>query len=131
MVIDAAIAYRRRGFSVIPIKPKGKKPLVAWESYQNDPASEETIRKWFASWPDANVAVVTGQISDVVVIDLDSEEAKAKIKALVPDYDLSAVPRVRTAGGDIICFSSILAWAFRRALAFYRRQISGPMAATL
>jgi hypothetical protein len=104
MMIDAAIAYRRRGFSVIPIKPKGKKPLVAWESYQNDPASEETIRKWFASWPDANVAVVTGQISDVVVIDLDSEEAKAKIKALVPDYDLSAVPRVRTGRGGYHLF---------------------------
>jgi Bifunctional DNA primase/polymerase, N-terminal/AAA domain/Primase C terminal 1 (PriCT-1) len=103
-VLDSAISYRRRGLSVIPIKSKDKKPLIAWEPYQKEPASEGTIKDWFESWPNANVGIVTGAVSDVVVIDLDSAEAKEKIKTLVPNYDLSAVPRVRTGRGGYHLF---------------------------
>lgn len=104
MILDDAIIYRRRGFSVIPIKPKDKRPLIQWEIYQTEPASEQTIKHWFTSWPNANLALVTGAVSDVVVIDLDSAEAKEKIKALIPNYDLSAVPRVRTGRGGYHLF---------------------------
>ena len=102
--LDSAIAYRRRGLSIIPIKPKDKKPYVTWEPYQNEPPSEAVIRHWFTSWPDANVAIVTGAVSDAIVIDLDSAEAKEKIKSLVPNYDLAAVPRVRTGRGGYHLF---------------------------
>src|SRR5215831_10259540 len=103
-IIEAAINYRRRGFSVIPIIAKDKKPMVQWEPYQKELASEGTINHWFISWPNANVAIVTGAISDCVVIDLDTAEAKDEIKALVPDDDLSAVPRVRTGRGGYHLF---------------------------
>jgi Bifunctional DNA primase/polymerase, N-terminal/AAA domain/Primase C terminal 1 (PriCT-1) len=95
---ETAIAYRRADFSVIPIKPMEKKPLVAWEPYQKEPAPEETIKFWFSNWPDANLAIVTGAVSDCVVIDLDSEEAKEKFKSLLRS-DLSEVPRSRTGKG--------------------------------
>ncbi len=104
MILDEALAYRRKGFSVIPIKPKDKKPLISWESYQKEPPAEAMIRHWFESWPTANVGIVTGAVSDAVVIDLDSAEAKEKIKALVPNYDLGAVPRVRTGRGGYHLF---------------------------
>jgi hypothetical protein len=103
-ILDSAISYRRRGLSVIPIRAKNKKPLIAWESYQKEPASEPTINEWFTKWPDANIAIVTGAVSDAIVIDLDSAEAKDKIKAIVPDYDFSAVPRVRTGRGGLHLF---------------------------
>jgi Bifunctional DNA primase/polymerase, N-terminal len=102
--LAAAINYRRRGFSVIPIKAADKRPMVQWEKYQKEPASEETVERWFTSWPDANVAIVTGAISDCVVIDLDSVEAKDKIKSLIPNDDLAAVPRVRTGRGGYHLF---------------------------
>jgi hypothetical protein len=38
------------------------------------------------------------------VIDLDSAEAKDKIKTIVPEYDLSVVPRVRTGRGGYHLF---------------------------
>jgi hypothetical protein len=60
-LLQTAIAYRRAGFSVIPIKPRDKKPLVTWEPFQKEPASEETIKFWFEQWPDANLAIVTGE----------------------------------------------------------------------
>lgn len=74
---------------------------------------------------------MTGAISDAVVIDLDSAEAKEKIKALVPDYDLAAVPRVRTGRGGIIFSSNTLGAMFKLAPAFYLRQMFVAMAAML
>jgi hypothetical protein len=97
--LHQALTYRRRGFSVIPIKSKDKRPMVAWESYQKEPASEATIKHWIESWPNANIGLVTGAISDCIVIDLDSDEARDKVKSLVGDYDLQAVPRTRTGKG--------------------------------
>jgi len=97
-LLQTAIAYRRAGFSVIPIKPRDKKPLVTWEPFQKEPASEETIKFWFEQWPDANLAIVTGAVSGCVVIELDNAEAKDKLKSLLGS-DLSAIPRTRTGKG--------------------------------
>jgi len=102
-ILDNAIAYRRRGFSVIPIKPD-KKPYVEWVPFQKEPAPEATIKFWFERWPSANIGLVTGVVSDAVVIDLDSTEATEKIKSLLANYDLKTVPRVRTGRGYHLFF---------------------------
>jgi hypothetical protein len=60
--------------SIIPVA-RDKKPLIRWQDYQAKYASEEEINTWFDQWPEANIAMVTGKISDVVVVDCDSEEA--------------------------------------------------------
>jgi len=102
--LQQALTYRRRGLSVIPIKPKDKKPLIAWEAYQKELAAEATIKHWFESWPNANIGLVTGAVSDCIVVDLDSDEATKKLKSLLGDYDLSAVPRSRTGKGFQLFF---------------------------
>jgi len=96
---DFARGYHKRSFSVIPIQPREKKSLIIWEKYQTQRATEEEIRAWWSKWPDANVGIVTGAISGLVVIDLDTPEAKEKLKELVPSYDFPAVPRSRTGKG--------------------------------
>ena len=98
-VLLAALAYARRRFSLIPIKPGEKKPIIAWGEYQRRHATEDEVMEWWMKWPDANVGIVTGTISRLVVIDLDTPEAKAKFKELVPGYDFSVVPRSRTGKG--------------------------------
>jgi hypothetical protein len=70
-MLDSALAYRARGWSVIPVQARAKRPLVAWRVYQHRIASEDEIQGWFRRWPDANVAVVTGQVSGIVVVDVD------------------------------------------------------------
>lgn len=71
-IADAALAYAARGWSVIPMQPRGKRPLVAWREFQQRAASVDDIEHWFRHWPDANVGVVTGRISGLVVIDVDA-----------------------------------------------------------
>ncbi|MDP2604577.1 MAG: bifunctional DNA primase/polymerase [Deltaproteobacteria bacterium] len=98
-MLENAIDYRRRGFSIIPIKPRDKRPLIQWEQYQNETPTEQQTEAWFAEWPEANLALVTGAVSDCVVIDIDSQEAKDKLKNFVGDFDLASVPRSKTGKG--------------------------------
>src|SRR4029450_6266723 len=92
-----ALDYQRQGFSVIPIHAKEKKPLIAWEPYQTKRASEETLTQWFSSWPDANIAIVTGAVSGIVVVDGDDKAAARELKKMIPD--LTPIPRSKTGHG--------------------------------
>lgn len=68
---QAALRYLSSGWSVIPLRPREKRPLVQWEIFQTEHPSIDQIEKWFEEHPDANLGVVTGAISDLVVLDVD------------------------------------------------------------
>jgi hypothetical protein len=70
-VLDSALAYARRGWSVIPLWPREKRPLIPWAPYQHHRPEEAEIREWFRRWPSANVGIVTGAVSSLVVVDVD------------------------------------------------------------
>lgn len=69
--LDAALSYLAHGWAVIPVRERGKRPLVAWEEFQRRLPTEDEVRRWFARWPDANLAIVTGRISGLIVLDID------------------------------------------------------------
>ncbi len=73
-MLNHALTYLKLGLSVIPLEPKGKKPLLDWKPYQSRLATEIGVRDWFAKWPDANLGVVTGNVSAICVVDLDGPE---------------------------------------------------------
>jgi hypothetical protein len=80
-----ALAYAERlGFSIIPVG-KNKKPLIKWEAYQKQKASPDEIKNWWVKWPDANIGIVTGMISNLAVIDVDTEEGKEAIQGYIPE----------------------------------------------
>ncbi len=58
------------GWSVLPINSE-KRPLVEWKKHQSEKASAEIITDWFRQFPEANLGVVTGKVSGLVVIDID------------------------------------------------------------
>lgn len=70
-VSDWARIYRSIGWSVIPLRSREKRPLIPWEPLQVRAATDEEIADWFARWPDANLGIVTGAISNLVVLDVD------------------------------------------------------------
>jgi len=74
--LDYAREYVTQGFSVIPLKPKGKRPgIKSWKPYQDRVATDDELVKWFGGGSDNNIGIVTGSISGLAVVDLDSEEA--------------------------------------------------------
>ena len=65
-----AVAYRQAGWCVLPAK--NKHPIIDWKQYQKELPSLDQVQKWFVNAPDdAQIALVTGEISGVSVIDID------------------------------------------------------------
>lgn len=84
--LEAPLYYARQGWQVIPVhyvgkdgcctcknpecNSPGKHPRTehGWEDGTTD---EITIRSWWARWRGTNVAIVTGTVSGIVVLDVD------------------------------------------------------------
>jgi len=73
---DCAAAYARLGWSVIPIESGGKKPLVRWERYSRERASEKQVQKWWQKYPGANIGIATGKVSGFIAVDIDSAKGR-------------------------------------------------------
>lgn len=86
LVLDAALLYLKKGWRPIPIVAGGKTPLLpSWEEYQHRSPSEAEVTEWFTRTPDANIAILTGQASALVAIDVDGPAGDAELHKLCPD----------------------------------------------
>ncbi len=47
-LLDAALSYSDRGFSVIPLIAQDKRPVIAWEDHQLRKAAADQITAWWA-----------------------------------------------------------------------------------
>jgi hypothetical protein len=96
-LLEAALQYADRGWHVFPCKPRGKTPLVkgGFKSATTDPAQ---IEKWWRKWPDANVAVATGHVSGIVVLDMDGASGIATLRALIAKNDTLPKTAICTTG---------------------------------
>src|SRR5271156_3703645 len=100
-MLRAALAYAAHfGFAVFPCRPRGKTPLTdhGYKDASKDPAQ---IQKWWDRCPDANVAIATGAISRIVVLDIDPRHGgDDTLEALQTRYcRLPETPMVLTGGG--------------------------------
>lgn len=82
-VLSTALKYAERGFSVIPVRPD-KRPFIAWQKYQKRHATAHEITRWFERWPQAMIGIVTGKISGLAVVDIDSPEGAKEIGKYIP-----------------------------------------------
>ncbi len=96
--LQAALSYMELGWCVVPIGRKQdgswKKPLVPWKSMQRRTATPASLKQWWKEWPDARVGIVTGSISDLVVVDIDPKNGGDASMV-----DLPSTLTVQTGGG--------------------------------
>jgi hypothetical protein len=63
------------GVSVMPVNISTKKPcLASWKTLQTEAASPEQVEEWYRQWPNAGLAVVTGELNGICVLDPDTEK---------------------------------------------------------
>lgn len=89
MATSDVLARARRllafGFSIIPVPPPrpgvpkgcagdGKTPILKWGAYQTRVPTDDELQAWFGHGP-TNIAIITGALSGVVVIDCDDVAA--------------------------------------------------------
>ncbi len=102
-ILAAALEYRKMGWSVIPVRlsfeegrtdKAQKKPLIDWKDHQTRIASEDELKTWWKKWPEAQIGVVTGKISGLVVLDVDPGATIEKINELrIPPTPTVKTPR--------------------------------------
>ncbi len=72
--INLLMAYQYRdelGWSIIPVGTD-KIATIAWKPFQTRLAADAEIESWWGNNPDWGIAVVTGKLSNLVVVDVDS-----------------------------------------------------------
>ena len=72
------------GFSVFPLPYKSKNPNLKWKQYQLDRPSVLQCAKWDGG--QHNIAIVTGQVSGVFVVDVDGESGRKTLEELQKNY---------------------------------------------
>src|SRR5262249_11726053 len=93
---EAALGYAARGSPVLPLRTlvdgacscgggagcesPGKHPLTR-HGFNDASADAADVRRWWAANPDANVGVVTGEASNVWVLDADGAEGRQAVAA--------------------------------------------------
>ena len=92
-VLESAFEYIGHGISVVPIYPEGKenekrykRSPVLWRKYQKElPSVDQAIAWWGEDSPyeDYNLAIVTGQLSNIAVIDADNPEALRQLQLAI------------------------------------------------
>lgn len=107
--LDYAIEYLKKGFSIIPVRgavyagqgtdeeqyKNSKLPLIPWSEFQKRLPTEKEVKDWYKQWPRAGIAIITGSISGIVVVDFDSEEVIKK----ATDAGILNTPMVNTGRG--------------------------------
>ncbi len=92
---EAAHKYLDLGFSVMPIGgDDNKKPIEDWIDLQSHRVTHEKITYWWNRYPEANVGIITGLVSGIFVLDIDSPGAKVYTKDRgIPDTPISATSK--------------------------------------
>lgn len=92
-ILEYALDYLQRGWPVVPAI--GKQPVVAWTAYQCALPSSEQVSEWFGSRENRNLAVITGSLAGLVVVDCDSKQDSQWWQTTFPTTPLA----VTTGGG--------------------------------
>lgn len=103
---DAALFYAQHGWPVFPLA--GKVPYKFLtpgrmsHGHKDATTDPQTLQTWWAEHPKANIGLPTGNVSGVIVLDMDVPEGYYNIQTLQKSYSpLPETRRVRTAHGGL------------------------------
>ena len=97
-VQELAEQYVDYGWSVLPVKPDEKRPYMTnWLQYTKTKASKSSVQNWFRSLSGAGVGAVTGRISGIVVLDVESY-CPTPIEELLKEYPTQMIARTGSGG---------------------------------
>jgi hypothetical protein len=103
--LEVILAYREAGWSIVPAAIEGKRALVPWRHWQQVAAGPEQLAEWQRRYPRCNWAVITGQLSGVVVIDIDvrhrGDRALAELEQIHGDLPWLAVVETPSGGWHV------------------------------
>jgi len=100
-MLETALAYRNvLGWSVIPQVSATKKAVVKWKPYQTRLATLQEVKsaRWWGGHQKHGIALITGPLSRVLVIDVDGSEAEVVLRQRLGGDPVA--PKVLSGSGD-------------------------------
>jgi hypothetical protein len=95
-MVEVALSYAQIGWPVFPLT--GKVPFKDSNGYKDATTYPEQIQTLWAHHPTANIGLATGELSGVIVLDIDPPEGHFSLKELQSRYTpLPDTRRSRTA----------------------------------
>jgi len=98
-MINEALQYLEKGYSVIPVH--NKRPLVPWEAFQKRLPTEQEVNIWFKKWPKSGLGIITGQLSNLTVVDIDSKQGETEANKYLPETLETPVSQTQRGGTHI------------------------------
>lgn len=103
-LLDYALRYAELGWSIVPVPPRSKIPYVKWKAHQKIRPTHGQIQDWWNEHPKANVGLITGSLSGVIVMDFDSSEAVDQYQATIGEIPQSITSKTGRDGGGTHVF---------------------------
>ena len=91
--LDAALAYARKGYPVFPCSENTKIPFKNTNGSKDATTDLDKITEWWSKFPNANIAMLTGSISGLYVVDIDVPASE-----LMPRLPQTWTARTRNGG---------------------------------
>jgi len=77
-IYEIAQKYHSKGWVVVPVKPGTKRPaLTSWTEFEKRRPTENELKSWFEN-NNVGIGVITGELSNLTVVDNDSHKPGAE-----------------------------------------------------
>jgi len=105
-MIRTAIALALKGLAVFPCRPQDKRPATA-NGLKDATTDLDKIRQWWRQEPQFNLAIATGAVSGIFVVDIDGLDAEVELRRLEAEHgEIPSTIEAITARGRHVYFRS-------------------------
>ena len=105
-MIRTAIALAQKGMALFPCRPRDKRPATA-KGLKDATTDLDIIKQWWRQELRFNIAIATGAVSGIFVIDVDGLDAEVELRRLEAEHGgLPSTVEVITARGRHVYFRS-------------------------
>jgi bifunctional DNA primase/polymerase-like protein/primase-like protein len=98
-MLSAALKLASAGLAVFPCRVRDKRPATE-NGLKDATVSHDQITAWWTEQPDCNIAIATGAVSKIFVVDVDGPDAAFELQRL----NLPATVEAATARGKHLYF---------------------------
>lgn len=109
--LSSSALYGDLGWGCIPVDADTKRPLIFWKEFAQRRASNDEIARWSRIYPKAGIAVTTGPVSGLVVLDADGPVGVMEAR----QNGLPRTPMVQTPNGGLHAYFRCPDFAFTNA----------------